>query len=252
MGGLIPIKANDLPAEYRSMLANIESKLPAAERDSGSFYKSHSQFMQVTLDITALTPIRSIKHTLAEVERTRAALQEAYIESAKRQRDLDTCTDDIDRLELEYKIGAVSRYMKGAIRKLNFLLNQHEMLLARIGKDHITEEDYEREEVRYHIMTAMKQALCAARSRGGMIDEGNHIYLFDLGINGAQAQAEVTALLQFEQELLVNGKAPSQQYILDWLGELAERWQNDPVIQARARGFEVFDRQSLALSTEAA
>jgi hypothetical protein len=83
--------------------------------------------------------------------------------------------------------------MEGAVRKLNFFINQYDNILAKIGKTEITEEDYEQEEKRYHVMTCMKQGLNAARSRGGVIDEGNMIYLFDLGINAAQAQAEVFA-----------------------------------------------------------
>ena len=74
--------------EYNVMLKNIEAKLPAVTRDTSNFHKSHSQFMQVTLDITAITPIRSIKHTLAEIDRTRAALQEAYIGLRKKQNEL--------------------------------------------------------------------------------------------------------------------------------------------------------------------
>jgi len=63
--------------EYNLMLQNIEQRMPAVVKDSSNFHKSHSQFMQVTLDVTAITPIRSIKHTLAEVERTKMALQES-------------------------------------------------------------------------------------------------------------------------------------------------------------------------------
>ena len=48
----------------------------------------------------------------------------------------------------------------------------------------------------YHVMTCLKQALNAARARGGVIDEGNLIYLFDMGINSAQAQAEIYAYLE--------------------------------------------------------
>ena len=49
-------------------------------------------------------------------------------------------------------------------------------------------------------------ALNSARPRNGYIDEGNLIYLFDLGINAAQAQAEVFAYLQWENDLLKNGQ----------------------------------------------
>ena len=74
----------DAKPEYKTMLANIEEKMPAVQHASSNFYKSHSQFMGVTLDVTAITPIRSIKHTLAEVDKTKSALQEAHINMKKK------------------------------------------------------------------------------------------------------------------------------------------------------------------------
>jgi hypothetical protein len=131
------------------------------------------------------------------------------------------------------------------VRKMNFLVNQHKQLLEKVGKGEITEEDYELEEARYHIMTCMKQALTAARSRGGVIDEGNLIYLFDLGINATQAQAEVVAYLKMEAELIESGKAPTHEMTLRWLEACADKWQDDPAKFASRRGFSVFDRSSL-------
>ena len=150
-----------------------------------NFYKSHSQMMTVTLDITDLTPIRSIKHTLASIERTKSALAEAQINMKKneikimkKQREIDNDTDDLDRAEHEIEMielmnnnRNIENSAKGAIRKMSFLMTQYRSVLDHIGKDHITEEDYEREEKRYHVMTALKQALNSARPRGGVIDE---------------------------------------------------------------------------------
>ena len=245
--------------EYNLMLKNIESRMPAVVKDSSNFHKSHSQFMQVTLDVTAITPIRSIKHTLAEVERTKMALQEAYInlrkkqvEKKRKEAQLPNVTDEFDRELLEIEIMEINTHTEnaqnavhGAVRKMNFLVNQHHQLLEKVGKNEITEEDYEKEEARYHIMTCMKQALNAARSRGGVIDEGNLIYLFDLGINATQAQAEVVAYLKMEGELIESGKAPTHEMTLRWLEACADKWQEDPAKFAARRGFSVFDRASL-------
>jgi hypothetical protein len=248
--------------EYNLMLKNIQDRLPAVERDTSNFHKSHSQFMQVTLDVTAITPIRSIKHTLAEIDRTRSALQEAYIsmrkkqvELKKKQEALEACTDPLDREMLEIEILEINGHLEGsqnhvngALRKMNFFVNQHKQLLEKVGKNEISEEDYEREEARYHIMTCMKQALNAARSRNGMIDEGNLIYLFDLGINAAQAQAEVFAYLNMENQLISNGQAPTHEMTMRWLEACADKWQDDPAKFAARRGFSVFDRSSLTNS----
>jgi hypothetical protein len=248
--------------EYNLMLKNIQDRMPAVTRDTSNFHKSHSQFMSVTLDVTAITPIRSIKHTLAEIDRTKSALQEAYIglrkkqnELKKKERDLEASTDPLDRelleieiLELNSHLEGTQNHVNGALRKMNFMVNQHAQLLEAVGKNEITEEDYEREESKYHIMTCMKQALNAARSRNGMIDEGNLIYLFDLGINAAQAQAEVFAYLNMENQLISNGNAPTHEMTMRWLEACAEKWQQDPATFAARRGFSVFDRSSLTNS----
>jgi len=248
--------------EYNLMLKNIQDRMPAVTRDTSNFHKSHSQFMSVTLDVTAITPIRSIKHTLAEIDRTKSALQEAYIglrkkqnELKKKERDLEASTDPLDRelleieiLELNSHLEGTQNHVNGALRKMNFMVNQHKQLLEAVGKNEITEEDYEKEESRYHIMTCMKQALNAARSRNGMIDEGNLIYLFDLGINAAQAQAEVFAYLNMENQLISNGNAPTHEMTMRWLEACADKWQQDPATFAARRGFSVFDRSSLTNS----
>ena len=251
-----------LPAakpEYKSMLANIQEKAPAIAQASSNFYKSHSQMMSVTLDVTAITPIRSVKHSLAEIEKTKAALQEGYfrmkkdeVKLKKIERKISQEEDHLERELLEIKRDELiaraesSRgYVEGAIRKLNFFTNQYDSLMEKLGKDTLTEEDYEEEEIKYHIMTCMKQALNAARSRNGMIDEGNLIYIFDLGINAAQAQAEVFSYLQWENELVKQGKAPEHHHTVQWLEGCAEKWKQCPTDFANNRGFQIMDRTSL-------
>jgi hypothetical protein len=90
-------------------------------------------------------------------------------------------------------------------------------------------------------MTAFNQALTAARARGGLIDEGNHIYLFQLGINGALAQAEVTSFLEAEQNALNEGIAPSHDGIVKWLNLLADRFEQAPEQYAAQRNMQTFN-----------
>jgi hypothetical protein len=245
--------------EYKSMLQNIDEKAPAVARATSNFHKSHSQFMGVTLDVTAITPVRSVKHTLAEIDHTRSALQEAYIGMRKKEnklkkleRKLEAETDDLERELLEIKIIeakshliSTQNHVQGAIRKLNFFTNQYDSLMQKLGKTELTEEDYELEEVKYHIMTCLKQALTAARARGGSIDEGNMIYIFDLGLPAAQVQAEVFAYLSWENEMMVNGKVPTHQDTVAWLERCADQWAECPAKFAESRGFQILDHSSL-------
>ena len=247
--------------EYKVMLENINKTLPAIKQSSSNFYKSHSQFMGVMLDVTAITPIRSVKHTLAELDKTRMALEEAHLKMMKKEIELKEKEKKLedgeyeneferDRLELEIleikvNMSNIQNSISGAIRKMNFFTNQYKSILKKLGKEDITEEEYEKEESNYHVMTCMKQALNAARARGGVIDEGNLIYLFDMGINSAQAQAEIYSYLKMENDLMNRGQAPTHEMTMQWLEACADKFSGDAEKFAERRGFKLYDEESL-------
>ena len=247
--------------EYKQMLTNINATLPAIKQSSSNFYRSHSQFMGVMLDVTAITPIRSVKHTLAELDKTRMALEEAQLKMMKKDIELrqkekkladGDYKDEFERelleteiLEVKVNLNNIQNSVSGAIRKMNFFTNQYKSILKKLGKEDITEEEYEKEESRYHVMTCMKQALNAARARGGVIDEGNLIYLFDMGINSAQAQAEIYAYLKMENTLMDQGKAPTHEMTMTWLEACADKFSGESVKFAERRGFKLYDEESL-------
>ena len=247
--------------EYKAMLNNITSSLPAIKQSSSNFYKSHSQFMGVMLDVTAITPIRSVKHTLAELDKTRMALEEAHLKMRKkdielREKEHKLKTDlemtefekellETEILEIQVNMNNIQNSITGAIRKMNFFTNQYKSILKKLCKEDITEEEYEKEESNYHVMTCMKQALNAARARGGVIDEGNLIYLFDMGINSAQAQAEIYAYLKMENDMMAQGKAPTHEMTMQWLEACAAKFSKDAEAFAERRGFKLYDEESL-------
>ena len=247
--------------EYKAMLDNIHATLPAIKQSSSNFYKSHSQCMGVMLDVTAITPIRSVKHTLAEIDKTRMALEEAHlkmrkkdIELREKEHKLKTDLDmtefekellETEILEIQVNMNNIQNSITGAIRKMNFFTNQYKSILKKLGKDDISEEEYEKEESNYHVMTCMKQALNAARARGGVIDEGNLIYLFDMGINSAQAQAEIYAYLKMENDMMASGKAPTHEMTMQWLEACAAKFSKDAEAFAERRGFKLYDEESL-------
>ena len=94
-------------------------------------------------------------------------------------------------------------------------------------------------------MTCMKQGLNAARARGGVIDEGNLIYLFDMGINSAQAQAEIYSYLKMENDMMDKGQAPTHEMTMQWLEACADKFQGDAEKFAERRGFTLYDEKSL-------
>lgn len=246
--------------EYSGMIDHIQETLPSVRSTADNFYKSHSQYMNVTVDITDLTPLHSIKHILARIEGRKNALAENQIKRKKeeiklrkKQKKLEKVTDEFDRELLQIEIIEImnglsegENYIKGAIREMSFLMTQYKSILEKIGKDHLTEEDFEIDERRYHVMTAMKQALNSARPRGGIIDEGNCIYLFEIGINVSHAQREVINYLNMENELFEKGIVPTHKMTMAWLEACADLFQNCGIEYAESRGFTPVDKLSLA------
>jgi len=243
-----------LPSQYTPMLKKIDDVLPLAKIDTENFNKASSQFKVATLDVVDLTPINSAKHLLAVIQQTRQALEEASISLRRKQialkrKELDlmasegTDTDElvIDIDELKMQIANIEAAGRGAVRRLANALDQYQSILTALGKDHLTELDYEKDQARYHIMTAFNQALTAARARGGLIDEGNHIYLFQLGINGAMAQREVTAFLEAEQEALNSEIVPSHEGIVAWLNIVADKFEKAPELYVASRNMQVLN-----------
>jgi len=247
-----------LPSQYKPMLSKIDDVLPLARIDTENFNKSSSQFKVATLDVVDLTPINSAKHFLAIIQQTRQALEEASINLRRKQielkrKELDlmasegTDTDElvIDIDELKMQIANIEFSGRGAVRRLANALDQYQSILTALGKEHLTELDYEKDQIRYHIMTAFNQALTAARSRGGLIDEGNHIYLFQLGINGAMAQREVTGFLEAEQEALNNNLTPTHEGIIKWLNLVADKFEKAPEEYAVKRNMQTLNTDLL-------
>ncbi len=220
-----------IPDGHEKMLSTIQDHLPTIVGDTENFGKRQSAFMDNMLTVTQPTPIRRARQILSEIERSLSALRGNYYRHKKLkiryQIALKKAKEEPDPLmqemwairaeEMSAGVASGKKYISGAVRKIAQYIEQYNSILKEAGKENFTEEDFEKEEEEYHIKTAFVQALCAARSNGGRIDEGNHIYLYQIGVNGAVAQKEIEELLLHEQKLLREGQQPGHQLILAWL-----------------------------------
>ena len=69
--------------------------------------------------------------------------------------------------------------------------------------------------------------------------------LFDMGINSAQAQAEVYSYLEMENKMMAAGKAPTHELTMKWLEACADKFSADAEKFAERRGFKLYDEDSL-------
>lgn len=258
----------EIMPEHKQMLEVISEGLPEIRRATSFYFKTQSQFMDNMLTVTAYTPVRNMRQILAEMNKTREAIKEAHfkirkkeIEAEMKKRELSKETDDLKKemlaveiMEIVANAESTRGYLSGAIRKLTNYTEQYNSIMATFKLHDYTEEDFEKEEERYHIMKAFEQAMCAARSRGGLVDEGNMIYLTQIGINGAGAQREISEYLQLEQALLNDKdpktnqpapKEPTHKMFVMFLHRMAEKYAGCATKFAEAKGMTTMTNTAL-------
>jgi len=267
MNFLIPIDYNflDVKEEYLVMLNNIQENFPAIKKQTENFYKSQSQFMDNMLTVSAPTEMRNLRQILAEINKSKDGIIDGSIKIRKKEIEIKckerakaSSTDvlqnellDIDILEIRSQIDSIKNHINAAIRKVNAYVNQYNNILKKIGKEVLTEEDFEKDEERYHIMKAFEQGLCAARSHGGIIDEGNQIYFHQIGINGMTAQIEVTRYLLSEAKEIEQKREPTHEMQMQFLEEMANKFAGCAVNYAKRKGMVILDKTSLNVMEEA-
>lgn len=197
------------------------------------------------------TPFRNLRQILAEMKKSRQAMGEAYfniekkkIKIKKLQKQLESYTDPLDREEVELKIKeaewqieCIMENVGGAIRKLANYTAQFNLIKGQLTD--LSEQTFEAEEERYHIMKAFEQGICAARSHGGFIDEGNQIYFIQIGINGTVAQVEVTNYLNWESIMLHNQKEITHEDQMVWLNAMADKFKGCSKAYAKYKGMDL-------------
>jgi small-conductance mechanosensitive channel len=249
--------------EHKEMLTTIQENLPEIARGTSLFGKTQSQFMDNMLTVSHPTPLRNMRQILAEIEKTSGALKEVYFKNEKKkieikikQRELENEEDDLKQEfiqveidELRNQLATTETYISGAIRKITNYTIQYKSIEKKImeeqGVDQFNEIDFEKEESRYHVMKAFDQALCAARANNGRIDEGNHIYFRQIGVNGATAQRYIDLFLKDELELLKENKAPSHDAVLVFLNQMADKFESNPTEYAERKGMQIQTEKAL-------
>jgi len=245
-------------SKHKELLQAIYDDYPIIEKTTTLFNKTQSQFMDSMLTLSQLTPLRSARQCTAEIKKSRLALEEALFKMQKLEVEIKLLQEkkaecsplenelyDIEIAEKRTQIKNITENAQGAIRRIAHYIAQYKNILKKVGKETFTEEDFERDEERYHIMTVFSQALNAARSNGGVVDNGNFIYFFQIGISGTAAQIEIGKFFKQEEAYLKRNELPPFEHTLDWLDSMAEKYSGCAQKYAEYKSVETINEQSL-------
>lgn len=250
----------DIP-EHKGMLDIIQNNLPAIQKETKIYGKSQSQLMDSMLTVSHTTPLRNIRQCMAEIEKTTQALRDSYFKNRiskvkikmlhrEKEQESDPLKKELLQIKIDRKLASIESikpYISGAIRKITNYILQIEQIKKAHNISEINELDFEEEEEKYHIQKAFEQGLCSARSHGGFIDEGNQIYLQQLGINGGVAQAYMTAYLNDEMEMINRGVSVSHAATLKFLEQMAFRFKGCTKIYSDFKGMKTSNEQAMVM-----
>jgi len=211
-------------------LAEMAKNMPEIDRATTAFGKHQSQFMNFIMTVSALTPERNMRQILAEIERKREALREneskikhQIIEHEEKRFELGKLLDELaetepdcdDFIMLQFKIAhlkvdiekiesdlaSARLYYESALKDIYSYQQAYNDISEKYDLANWDEEDFERNEERYHIMKAFEQAFSFALQYG-FIDAGNQEYFKQLGINPLQAQADIMSYVATTQQAI--------------------------------------------------
>lgn len=249
----------DVDITHKKLMESISSNLPQINQLSLNFGKTQSQFMDNMLTVSHPTPVRNIRQILAEINKSIEALKEVYYKNKKLKIEIkilerdqlvekDGLEKELKEIEIQEKISNLEtskKYVYGAIRKINNYIQQYKNILKELNVECVDEIDFEKEEEKYHIKKAFEQALNAARSNGGRIDEGNQIYVTQIGINGTLAQKNVNGYLIWEEEQIRAGHKISAADQWDFLEKMYQEFKGSAEHYAKHKGMNLKTEQAL-------
>jgi hypothetical protein len=222
------------PADRRC-LERVAQSLPAVRAELAVVGgRSKTDLQLETVDVADMHPMRSLRHTLAQIQRRLDALQEATFERRLRLAKADefeakgTAVGRIKAEQLRAQVPMIERGMVGAVRDLAALFRLRDEVLAALNTDTLTAEaiaDYESEA---QIMICLSQCLTAARASGGRIDHGNLIYCQQIGLNGGMVQHCIIEYLMAETTAISKGNIVSFQAEVTFLRELTAKFAGCP------------------------
>lgn len=249
------------------MLEILKKNDVAITKATQNFNKTQSQFMDNMLTVAHPTPIRNLRQILAEMKKSKQAIAEATynvqklgIEIEQLQRKINQEKDDLElqllnleQVKKQYDIMQIRDNITGAIRKLTNYQMQFDSIKNEHGIEDFNELDFEEEEEKYHIKKSFQQALAAARSRGGTVDQGNLEYFQQIGINPSLAQYYIQVYLMQERNAIIEfdtkgGPMPTIELELQFLEDVYNKFKGSASDLAKSKGMQLISSEALIRS----
>ena len=215
-------------------LAIISQKMVAIDRANNTAGRSETQTTNQLMTLTMLTdsPYRRLRQCLAQIEKKRSALDEAYFKMKKKQVLIKQWYEKGDEMsvlkaqEAEHGLMRSKNYIDGAFKEIaTFQCAYDEIRESYNIPENWDERDAEEEEIDHHIKQAFRQAH-REMVGSGCITSGNMEYLEQYGIHIQTATRLIADYIASEDEMIVKGQMPTVAHLYAFLDRMAETFHD--------------------------
>jgi len=214
-------------------LAVIAHKMVEIDRVNHTAGRSQTQTTNQLMTLTMMTdsPYRRLRQCLAEIEKKRQALDEAYFSMKKKQVMVKRWYEKADELsiiraqETEHKMARQKDYIDSAFKEIAiFQCAYDEIRESHNIPEKWDERDAELDEINHHIKQAFRQAHRDVVN-SGQITLGNMEYLEQYGIHIQTATRIIKDYIAGEDKMIAEGKMPTVKHLYAFLDHMAEMFQ---------------------------
>ena len=223
VGGLATITDDKLAVISEKMVEVDRAILAVGGR---SQTQTTSQLM--TLTMMNDSPYRRLKQCLAEIDKKRRALDEAYFKMQKTKVNIAQWYEEGDKLsvikaqEAENGLLRGKNVIEGAFKDIALYQSAYEEIReSNKIPEKWDEMDAEKEEVDHHIRQAFRQSHRQMVSTG-TIDVGNMEYLEQFGVHPQTAVRIIKDYINSEEKEIAEGKAPTVVRLYNFLDSMVE------------------------------
>ena len=215
-------------------LAIISQKMVAIDRANNTAGRSETQTTNQLMTLTMLTdsPYRRLRQCLAQIEKKRGALDEAYFKMKKQQVLIKQWYEKGDEMsvlkaqEAEHALMRSKNYIDGAFKEIaTFQCAYDEIRESYNIPENWDERDAEEEEIDHHIKQAFRQSH-REMVGSGCITSGNMEYLEQYGIHIQTATRLIADYIASEDEMIVKGQMPTVAHLYAFLDRMAETFHD--------------------------
>ena len=215
-------------------LAVIAEKMVAIDRANHTAGRSQTQTTNQLMSLTMLTdsPYRRLRQCLAQIEKKRMALEEAYFGMQKQKAMIKQWYEKGDELSVirakKAESGMIRQkdYIDAAFKEIaTFQCAYDEIRESHNIPDNWDEKDAEIAEIDHHIKQAFRQSH-RDMVGNGKINIGNMEYLEQYGIHVQTAQQLIAEYITSENVMIAEGKFPSVKSLYAWLDRMAETFHD--------------------------